>query len=216
MNFPAGLTVLCCLLFPDAASSASTTSASTTPASTLPAFATVATPDAPHEHGVAHLRIAVTGDALELRLRTPLHTLLGFESAPRNLKQRQAVQRMAAQLRQPEMLFVPTQQAQCTSAGVVLTSEAIAASHLAPDAAATPSAATAGPATTTARQATASPHADLDALITYRCGNPRLLIGLQVRMFETFPALRQIEVEIATPRGNSGARLSPNRTGLTW
>jgi hypothetical protein len=201
MNYPAGLTVLCCLAFHPAVA---------------PASATAATADAPHEHGVARLQIAVTGDLLELRLRTPLHTLLGFETAPRNQKQRQAVQRMAAQLHRPEILFVPTLQARCLRTSVVLTSEAIAAPYLAPDPAATASAAAPSPATSSGRQAAASPHPDLNALISYQCGNARLLTGLQVRMFETFPALRQIDVEIATPRGHSGARLSPNRTGLTW
>jgi len=35
-------------------------------------------------------------------------------------------------------------------------------------------------------------------------------------MFDAFPALGRIDVDIVTPRGQSGARLSPNRTNLTW
>lgn len=67
-------------------------------------------------------------------------------------------------------------------------------------------------------QAARSPpaQADLEAQMRFRCAKPHALNGLQVRLFDAFPALREIGVTIATPRGDSGVRLSPSRTSLTW
>ena len=59
-------------------------------------------------------------------------------------------------------------------------------------------------------------HPDLEAQVTFRCAKPQALTGLQVRVFEAFPSLREVGVAIATPRGDSGVRLSPSRTSLTW
>lgn len=196
-----------------------------------------------HEHGVARLQVAVEGDGLELRFESPLDNLVGFETAPRNDKQRRAVRRMVEQLHQPQRLFVPTADADCTPASVALASDVIKPDLLASGAGAggngnttpgTPSGtmASKGEAVTKGDPATkAEPaqkgsqagrkpadqgHADLEAEISFRCARPQALTGLQVGMFKAFPQIRRIDVQIVTSKGQSGARLSPNRTGLTW
>jgi hypothetical protein len=174
--------------------------------------------DGPHEHGVARLAILVDGDRLDLRLRVPLQTILGVETAPRTEKQRQAVRDMAAKLRDPYSLFLPTAAAGCTAGDVTLRSDALAAELLSastPPAAAAAISGSGAPAAAT-RKPTAPAHAELEASTAFRCAKPQALTGLQVRMFDVFPALRQIDAAIVTPRGDSGARLSPNRASLTW
>lgn len=202
-----------------------------------------------HQHDLARLRIALEGNLLSLWLLAPLDGLVGFETAPRTARQRQAVKDLAARLHQPQTIFVPPAAAQCVPAHVALASEVIdssllaapsapagpassAASSAAPSVppaagAASPSPAAAQvpaevpPATEPSRRRTAArtpsrSHADLEATISFRCGKPQSLSGLQVRMFDAFPTLSRIDVDIVTPRGQSGARLSPNRTNLTW
>jgi len=179
----------------------------------------------PHEHGVVRLGILVEGDRLDLRLQSPLETVAGFETAPRTEKQRQAIRRMAAILRDPQSLFVPTAAAGCIAGAVTLRADAIAPELLAAPAlpAAGDSVAVSGaPGTSGAakgssgRRTTAPAHADLEAGFAFRCAKPQALTGLQVKLFDAFPPLRQVDVAIVTPRGDSGARLSPSRASLTW
>jgi len=169
-----------------------------------------------HQHDLARLRISLEGNLLSLWLLAPLDGLVGFETAPRTARQRQAVKDLAARLHQPQTIFVSPAAAQCVPAHVALASEVIEPSLLAAQAPAE-----APPATEPSRRRTGANtpsrgHADLDATISFRCGKPQSLSGLQVRMFDAFPALGRIDVDIVTPRGQSGARLSPNRTNLTW
>jgi hypothetical protein len=150
---------------------------------------------------------------MELRLRAPLESLVGFETAPRTRNQRQAVKNLALRLHQPHWLFIPSAAARCSQTRVALASPAIEPALLS-DAQEIPPAAAA--AVVPAARRAAATHSDLDAAITFTCLAPQSLTGLQVKLFEAFPALLQIDVDIVTPRGQSGARLSPNRASLTW
>ncbi|SEK66320.1 DUF2796 domain-containing protein [Nitrosovibrio tenuis] len=67
----------------------------------------------PHVHGQATLEIAVDGPAVQINLNSPVDNLLGFEHAPRNEKERQAIRTMASKLHQPDSLFIFTPTAQC-------------------------------------------------------------------------------------------------------
>lgn len=181
-----------------------------------------------HQHGVARMQVAVEEDAVLLRFESPLDSLVGFETAPRSEKQRQAVRRMAARLHRPQDFFVPTAQAQCAAVGVALVSEVIAPELLAAPAGSGETVAhpgntgDGGKSKDAARGHAAkaggggTAHADLAATISFRCAKPQSLSGLQVKLFDAFPDLRQIDVEIVTTKGQSGARLSPNRAGLSW
>jgi Protein of unknown function (DUF2796) len=191
MKLPAGLIALCGLAFPGA----------------LPA-------QAPHEHGVASLDVRVEGDRLDLRLRAPLESMAGLEKPPRTERQRLAVRKMAATLHDPQALFTPTAAAGCTAGEVVLRSDSLVPELLSRSPAADTVAAS-GTASAARKPASAA-HPDLEAQVTFRCAKPQALTGLQVRLFEAFPALREIGAAIATPRGDSGVRLSPSRTSLTW
>lgn len=170
----------------------------------------------PHEQGVASLDVRVEGELLDLRLRAPLESLAGLERPPRTDKQRQAVRTMAATLHDANALFVPTAAAGCRTAAVTLSSEVLAPALLAAPGAA---AAADGGETSGApapRKPAPPAHADLEAQVTFRCARPQALTGLQIRLFDAFPALQGIGVAIVTPRGDSGVRLSPSRTSLTW
>lgn len=177
-----------------------------------------------HEHGVAYLQVAVAGSDLALRFKAPQDSLLGFEAAPRTERQRQEIKRMAVQFHRPDGLFLPTADAACVPAGVTLTSDSIkpallAAAIVAVDAGAGGST----PVKEPAQDRAASPrkpvdkgHTDVTATVSFRCSKPQSLTGMQVMLFDAFPKIRQIDVKIVTSTGESGARLTPNRSGLTW
>lgn len=213
MRFLPGLLALCALGLCSSGAFATPTPVSRGAAATAPR----AIDDAAHEHDVAQLSIRVDGDLLALRLRLPLKAALGRETPPRTPRQRQAARQMAAILHDPQSLFVPTAAARCTAGAVTLRSEAIDPHLLAaPRAEAAGDPTPAGSPKRSTSQATPPAHADLHADIDFRCAAPQALSGLQVRLFDAFPALRQVDAAIVTPRGDSGARLSPNRTSLTW
>jgi hypothetical protein len=79
-------------------------------------------PLGPHVHGIAELQVTQYQGTLSIDLDSPLDSLLGFEHAPHNEKQKQAVQTMIEKLRHPEALFVLTSSAQCAAEPVQLNS----------------------------------------------------------------------------------------------
>ena len=157
----------------------------------LPASASAHEPGA-HVHGVAKLQVAVDGNTLTLSLESPLDNLLGFEHLPRSEKQKAAVRNMAERLNQAGKIFLPTPAAQCATVSVKLESPVL--EH-----------ATSGDG-----------HNDLDGDFVFRCERPDALRGLEVRLFEAFPNLRRLDVQVATPRGQVAARLAPGQRRIDW
>ncbi|WP_374692188.1 DUF2796 domain-containing protein [Accumulibacter sp.] len=149
---------------------------------------------AAHVHGVASLQVAVDGGTLTLQFETPLANLLGFEHAPRSEKQKQAVGLMADRLRQAGAVFTPSPAARCSAISVELESPLLQPSPQSGDDA----------------------HADLDGSFVFRCQDPAALRDLEVGLFASFPRLQRIDVQVAGPRGQSAARLSPQQRRVSW
>ncbi|PZP34433.1 MAG: DUF2796 domain-containing protein [Roseateles depolymerans] len=132
-----------------------------------------------HQHGVMHLDIAIQGRALTLQLEAPLDSLLGFERRPRNDAERQAVRSMLQTLRQGQALWQPDPAAGCRLLDVQLESPL-----LQPPQAAEP-----------------HEHLDLDADFSFQCERPDRLGALQQQLFEHFPRLQRLLVQLAGPNG---------------
>ncbi len=156
--------------------------------------AALAGPPGAHVHGSARLQVAVDGNTLSLRLETPLANLVGFEHAPRTAQQKQALQAMADRLRQAGEIFTPTPAARCTVVSVELESPLLQPS----------------PPTGS------GDHADLDGSFVFRCADAAALRDLEVGLFASFPKLRRLDVQVAGPRGQSAARLSPQQRRVSW
>lgn len=161
-----------------------------------PAFvsmvATLAQAAPAHVHGEARLEISMEREQLVIALESPLDGLLGFEHAPRNAAERQAVQAMVAKLKQASQAFVPSAAAQCTSTGVELDSPVLGGK---PD---------------------ATGHNDLDARYTWRCAKPEALRDVIVGLFADFPRLQRIAVEFAGPQGQRAGRLDAKNPRFSW
>ena len=150
----------------------------------------------PHEHGVARLDVMVDAGRVSIELDTPLDNLLGFERAPRTDAEREKVAAMLARLRAGDVLFRIDAVAGCTLAKVELVSAFLglgvdlgksgAVSH-----------------STTA----ASDHADLNGSFEFRCKNGARAGFVEVGLFEAFPALKRIDLQVVTPKGQLKAVL---------
>lgn len=59
-----------------------------------------------HEHGVAHLNVAVEGDNIYLEFTSPAANIVGFEHHPRTHNQKDAVKQAVTTLRKGDALFI--------------------------------------------------------------------------------------------------------------
>jgi hypothetical protein len=165
----------------------------------LPALLALSCPLHAHEahvHGTARLEVAVEGPTLSIELRSPLANLVGFEHAPTDAAQRQAVATMRSRLHDPATLFQPPAAADCRTkaAEVELPFELAtgATAHRPPDHA-------------------GEGHLDVGATYELVCAHPENLRFLDVLVFDTFPGVRTIEAAVAGPRGQSASVLARDR-----
>ena len=181
--------------------------------SPVPAYAASA-----HVHGVASLQVAIDGDRLVLDFSSPLDNLVGFEHAPRNDKQKAAVRRMAERLHKAELMFVPTAEARCARSSVNLVSPVLDRALLSVDSVAKPASpeASGGEARKGAGKPDKSGHAALSAEIVFRCERPGSLSGLEVDVFDAFPDLKRLDVQVAGAKRQTGAKLSPRNRRVSW
>lgn len=145
-----------------------------------------------HVHGQARLAVAIDGATLTLMLESPTDSLVGFEHAPTTAKERAAVAALKRSLERPGELFLPTPAAACKPGGVTLASalfEAEPGRH---------------------------GHADLDGEFVFHCARPGQLRDLEVRLFQRFPGLNKLDVEIAGPKGQKAMQLDARRNKASW
>ena len=145
-----------------------------------------------HEHGVARLDVAVDAGRVSIELDTPLDNLLGFERAPRTDAERDKATALVARLRAAEALFRIDPAAGCTLAKVDLVSAPLDLGKAA-----------AGVAVAAA----ASDHSDLNGHFEFRCKNGARAGFVELGLFDAFPALKRIELQVVTPRGQLKATL---------
>lgn len=75
------------------------------PVITVPAVLAEHPAHGAHEHGVAHLNVAIEGDNLYIELISPAANIVGFEHHPRTEKQKTAVREAVKKLESVEKLF---------------------------------------------------------------------------------------------------------------
>jgi hypothetical protein len=150
-----------------------------------------------HEHGVARLDIGVEPARVVLQFDSPLDNLIGFERAPRNDAERDAVAAAVARLRDAGKLFRVDPAAGCQAAGVELVSSVLGL----------------GPAEP-ARAGAQDGHGDLEATVTFQCSAGAKAAFVEVGLFEAFPRLNRLTLQIVTPRGQIKATLRRPQTRI--
>jgi len=146
----------------------------------------------PHEHGVVKLDVAVEGNRVSLLMDSPLANLVGFERAPRTDAERQRVDAAIAALQGAATLFRIDAAGGCTPGPVTLNASALEGQQ---------SGAEAG-------------HADIDASYSFKCGKGAPAF-IDVRLFEAFPAVQRIDVQLVTNTGQAKRTLTRPATRLT-
>ena len=139
-----------------------------------------------HQHGVARLDIAVETGRVTLELETPLDNLLGFERAPRTDAERERAAAAVTRLKAADALFRIDAAAGCSLAKVALVSAALGLGGTAPD---------------------KEGHADLEGHFEFSCKAGGRAGFVEVGLFEAFAALRRIELQVVSPRGQMKATL---------
>jgi len=178
-------------------------------ASLLPS---VASAEHPHEHGVATLDVAVDGRKLTLQFESPLDNVIGFEHAPRTDKQRATLKKMEEKLQAGERLFKPAAAAACTLRGVTIDHP-----YRAPAAAGKGSPAGGkGPDAKDKATKDEEEHAEVSATYEMDCAKPEALDRVEVLIFETFPGVKSLKAQTASPRGQRGATLSARARTLAF
>jgi hypothetical protein len=145
-----------------------------------------------HVHGVAKLGVAVQDKAVTITLESPLDSVIGFEHRPTTAPQRASVEALQTRLKTPQELFRFDGQAACT----FRRGKAESAIFQPP-----------------APGGVADEHADLDAEFEFTCAHPDRLTTLEVGLFQAYPKLQRLEVDVATGKGQFKRDLrSPQRT----
>lgn len=162
----------------------------------------------PHAHGAARMDVAIEGSRLTLALESPLDDLVGFERAPRNDKERARIRTVARTLRDVQRHVVPDADAGCRAEATTLASDAIDPALLA-DESAPPS--PAGPA---AAAGAGDGHADLVVEYRFRCEAIERLGTIDVRLFDAFPGIKRIDVQVAGGKRQRSLRLTPKTRAI--
>lgn len=138
-----------------------------------------------HDHGVARLDVAVEPSRVVLDLDTPLDNIVGFERAPRTDAERDRAKAAMARLRDAAALFRIDPAAGCTVHKVELSAPALDAAADGKDG-----------------------HAELQGHYEFNCKAGARAGFVELGLFDSFAALRRIELQVVTPRGQLKASLS--------
>ncbi len=160
-----------------------------------------------HVHGMAKLEVVQDDSVLTVHLESPLANFFGFERAPRTSKERDAVQRGMERLRDGDAIFVTSPAAGCRLKSVAFDFGALTPAFTAAAGQHSSLASTAPPG---------NEHADLDAEYTFNCKTPEALHQMDVKLFEVFPGLGRINVQLVTPKSQAGGNLTRGSSRLSW
>jgi Protein of unknown function (DUF2796) len=134
-----------------------------------------------HQHGKGVLEMGIEGRTLSGTLEMPLEALLGFERAPKTGKERSAQSKLETRLGLIDAWFEINPEAQCTPKS---------------------------PQTKLDRDAQAK-HSDLLYTFSYSCSNPGALKEIRLLFFKEYPSIKEVKVEVASPKGQRLIMASP-------
>ena len=115
---------------------------------------------------------------MEIRFQSPAMNLVGFEQKPRSFQQLQQLASAENILGQPQQLFIFSAGADCTL-NTVDVHAPFEDEH----------------------EHSEEEHADFTSHYHYRCNDTTKLSGLKVTLFEHFPLIEQIRVQVLSEKG---------------
>ncbi len=147
-----------------------------------------------HSHGNASLAVAIEGARVFFELDSPVYNLLGFEHAPGTTDEIEKHREVAATLSQPDRLFSVNAEAQCKADGPHGFDLFEPVGHD-DDHGEDPSDAD-------------SDHRDVLAEYEFTCKLPNRISEIDVRLFEVFPLLTQLDAVFLGENAQRSIRLT--------
>jgi hypothetical protein len=154
-----------------------------------------------HEHGASTLQVSIEKNILLMKWESPLDDLIGFEYAPKTEREKAAARKLKAILNDPALLFKPNADAGCRVVKVAIDAPTLEKTK------------DAGPKHHTSTDH--AMHTDLEYAVTYNCSNPRALATLDIAAFKTWPAIRDIDVSLVGPGGQSAQEANRRSTRVS-
>lgn len=145
-----------------------------------------------HVHGTGVLNIAQDGNAIFIELKSPVANIVGFEHAPKNEEQEEALHKATHLLQKGDELFTFTANAQCTLQDVHL--ERADDHHDEHDG---------------EHHDEEGEHSDIEIAYQFSCAQPQEVKTIEVNVFSHFPGFTEIDVQLITPNRQTALELSP-------
>jgi hypothetical protein len=151
-----------------------------------------------HVHGEATIDLALDGSQLTLTLEAPGMSFAGFEHAPRDGGERKTLDDTVAALKAPTGWLVLPPAAGCKLDEAKVVPHGFGGTYAAEQGG-------------DAHDA----HSDFDAAYRFTCITPAALRAFDLRLFERFPALHKLRVNLVLPERQDSVTLAPGDTRVT-
>ena len=147
-----------------------------------------------HEHGAAEIELAVEGSDVVVNFTSPMYNLVGFEHAPRDEQDHEAVAAARVLLDDPGNLVRLEADAKCTAVELDIDWDV-------PSAGEDDDARDADEADHHDEHDAGEQHADVTVTVRYTCDHPDRLNSLNITAFESFGRLSEVELRAVGPGG---------------
>lgn len=139
----------------------------------------------PHEHGLAHLNLAIDGQRVQATFKIPMESLLGYERAPKSPQEQAQAKALLDKLQQGRHLMQLDDQAQCQGPATTVNAPVLAGKA-------------------------ASDHGDIEVEWQLQCAQPAMLRKAEITLFELAPRLRRVQAQVVGPQGQTRKMLRRN------
>lgn len=156
-----------------------------------------------HVHGMAQLDVVLEGSMLLVSLKAPAADLVGFEHSADGEDQVNQVYDMVGRMNLPETFWRLPEAAGCEYEEIHIEHHLLEDKHGLKDDHAHKH-----------DDDHDSAHSDVVVDYYYTCENPEQLGLIRVNLFDTYPSLHEIQVQLITPAGQQGLTLNAGQNML--
>jgi hypothetical protein len=164
-----------------------------------------------HVHGEARLDVAVFDQTLQIEMRAPAMSLVGFGHEPSTPKQKQRLETTLEQLEQAESAIALPAQASCQLEHATAKRESSHNDH--------------NPGQNKAHQedhphdthdSEHSKHSEIIASYSFHCAHADQLTRIEVLLSQRYPALEKIKVQLITETKQDAFSLTGQKNEIEW
>ena len=164
-----------------------------------------------HEHGAGELMVALEGSELLIELRLPGMDVVGFEHAPENHAQHEAIDTAADKLKTAANVVELPGAAKC----------ALEEAHIKAPFAEDKHENEHGHEKEHGHdehkdEHKGEMHSEFMAEYHFHCDAPQNVDTLNVKAFATFPTLEEVDYQLVGPKGQKGGELEPHNTKIAF